>query len=293
MRAAFAVAIAALLMIGHRHAVAPRGGEFSNPQSVTIRGYDRDAMEPFITRDGRYLLFNDSNAPGNDTNLQYAERIDDLTFQYRGQIASINSTALDGVATADTSGTMYFVSTRSYAQTQSTIYRAAFDNGTAREVALVQGLAKPGVVTFDVDVTPDGDSLYLSDGIFNGGDVPQAADLVMATRDVSGGFRRTDSTVFANINTPSLEYAACVSADQLELLFTRLDGDEPAIYRSTRSTRSEAWRAPARIAAITGFVEAPALSPDGRVLYYHARRGGRFVIERVVRSERCDGCDNR
>jgi len=44
-------------------------------------------MEPFITRDGRYLLFNNSNDPLVDTNLHYAERIDDLTFAYRGEIA--------------------------------------------------------------------------------------------------------------------------------------------------------------------------------------------------------------
>jgi hypothetical protein len=83
-----------------RRAVSPggSGADFSNPVSVTIRGYDSDAMEPFITRDGRYLLFNDSNAPGRDTNLHYAERIDDVTFEYRGQIDGINSTALDGVA---------------------------------------------------------------------------------------------------------------------------------------------------------------------------------------------------
>src|SRR6266851_448243 len=108
-----------------RRAVSPggSGADFSSPESVTIRGYDSDAMEPFITRDGRYLLFNDSNAPGRDTNLHYAERIDDVTFEYRGQIDGINSGALDGVATVDASNTIYFVSTRSYSQTLSTIYR--------------------------------------------------------------------------------------------------------------------------------------------------------------------------
>jgi WD40 repeat protein len=271
-------------LIGHRHAVAPAAGEFSNPQSVTIRGYDSDAMEPFITRDGRYLLFNDSNAPGNDTNLQYAERVDDVTFDYRGPIANINSTALDGVATLDTTNTMYFVSTRSYAQTQSTIYRAVFENGDARNVALVDGISKPGVITFDVEVTADGDTLYLSDGVFNGGAVPSAADLAIAQRDSSGAFKRVPASIFANINTSALEYAACLSSDQLELFFTRLDGAQPAIYRSTRSDRNAAWGTPHPVTAITGFVEAPAFSPDGRLLYYHARRGSRFVIERVERS---------
>src|ERR671926_14237 len=34
---------------------------FGTPQRVTIRGYDGEAMEPFITRDGRYLFFNNRN----------------------------------------------------------------------------------------------------------------------------------------------------------------------------------------------------------------------------------------
>jgi len=40
----------------------PQAGDeyrgFGAPQRVTIRGYDGHAMEPFLTRDGRYLMFN-------------------------------------------------------------------------------------------------------------------------------------------------------------------------------------------------------------------------------------------
>ncbi len=57
---------------------------FANPQRVTIQGYNDHAMEPFITRDGRYLLFNNLNQPSVNTNLHYAERIDDVTFEYMG-----------------------------------------------------------------------------------------------------------------------------------------------------------------------------------------------------------------
>ncbi|MGZ7079299.1 MAG: hypothetical protein ACXVJT_07810 [Thermoanaerobaculia bacterium] len=269
-----------------RRAVSPggAGSEFSHPEPVTIQGYTSDAMEPFITRDGRYLLFNDSNAPGRDTNLHYAERIDDTTFVYRGEIDGVNSTALDGVATVDGSGTMYFVSTRSYAETLSSIYRASFQAGTVHDVALVSGLSKNifGAITFDVEVSADGGALYLSDGVFTGGSVPVSADLAAAVRE-NGEFKRLSSDLFANVNTDALEYAACLSANQLELFFTRLIGAETAIYRSVRSDPTQPWAPPQRISAITGFVEAPALSPDGRSLYYHALRGARFVIERVSR----------
>ena len=98
---------------------------FGNPERVTIRGYSDHAMEPFITRDGRYLFFNNSNDPSVNTNLRCAERIDDLTFEYKGEVAGVNTKALEGVPTMDKNG-FYFVSTRSYKETLSTIYQGRF-----------------------------------------------------------------------------------------------------------------------------------------------------------------------
>ncbi|NJN64367.1 MAG: hypothetical protein HC882_05415 [Acidobacteria bacterium] len=60
---------------------------FGAVERVTILGYDGDAMEPFITRDGRFLLFNNRNDPKIDTKLLVAERRDDVTFVYRGELA--------------------------------------------------------------------------------------------------------------------------------------------------------------------------------------------------------------
>ena len=92
------------------------------------------------------------------------------------------------------------------------------------------------------------------------------------------------------MNTAALEYAPSVSADLLELFFTRagsLGGPAaPGIYRSQRRSRDEPFGVPQRIAAITGFVEAPSLSGDGRSLYYHRLEDNRFVIYRVSRNSR-------
>jgi hypothetical protein len=41
-------------------------------------------MEPFVSRDGKFLLFNNSNDPGNDTNLHFARGVDDLHWTYGG-----------------------------------------------------------------------------------------------------------------------------------------------------------------------------------------------------------------
>jgi hypothetical protein len=44
------------------------------PEDVSIAGYDGEAMEPFFTGDGCYLLFNNGNEPPANTNLHWAER---------------------------------------------------------------------------------------------------------------------------------------------------------------------------------------------------------------------------
>jgi hypothetical protein len=67
----------------------PEYNAFGNPLRITIQGYSGQAMEPFITRDGQYLFFNNSNDPSVDTNLHYAGRINDVTFEYKGEIKAI------------------------------------------------------------------------------------------------------------------------------------------------------------------------------------------------------------
>ena len=268
------------------HPSVPAYDGFANSQRVTIRGYSSDAMEPFITHDGRYLLFNNSNDPSVNTNLHYAERIDDLTFQYQGEISGANSASLDAVATMDGTGNLYFISTRSYATTLSTVYRARFSNGTVSGVELLEGISEkqPGRVTFDVEVSPDGSTLYLSDGTFRGRPVPASADLAIAERQGTQ-FRRSERSgaILRNINSTALEYAASISSNGLELFFTRIQKNQPTIYRATRSNVDAPFDPPARITAIDGFAEAPSLSPDERSLYYHKREGRQFVIARVTR----------
>lgn len=260
---------------------------FGNPERITIRGYSDHAMEPFITRDGRYLFFNNSNDPSVNTNLRYAERINDLTFEYKGEIAGVNTKSLEGVPTMDKSGAIYFVSTRSYKETLSTIYQGRFSGGAVTGVKIAEGISEkaPGRVNFDVEVSADGRTLYFVDGVFSGKPVPDSADIAIAVRG-GAGFRRLSESaeLLKNVNTDALEYAACISPDELELFFTRVGKNGPAIYRSTRKSVMQPFDPPVRAAAIKGFVEAPTLSPDGRSLYYHLKEGERFVIYRVTRS---------
>lgn len=261
---------------------------FDNPERVTIRGYSGDAMEPFITRDGRYLLFNNLNQPPVNTNLHYAERIDDLTFQYKGEIEGVNTPAVEGVPTMDRDNVLYFVSPRSYGETRSTIYRGKFDAGKVAAVDLVPGVSRnqPGIVNFDVEVSPDGNTLYFVDSRFAKGG-PQTADIVIAQRRGAAFERLADSdAILRNVNTDALEYAPCISSDGLTLFFTRAAkgmAGGVAVYLAQRESVGAAFTKPQRLVAIEGFVEGPALSPDEKSVYYHRKDGNRFNIYRVSR----------
>lgn len=263
----------------------PDPAAFSNPQPVTILGYSGHAMEPFVSRDGRYVFFNNLNDPSVDTNLHWAERIDAVTFQYRGELAGANTSALEGVPSMDQSSVFYFISTRSYAQSASTVYRGSFMAQTLSGVELVPGVSRSiqGQVNFDAEISPDGNTLYFVDSEF-GASGPRTADIVLAERQGSAFVRPTTAAlIMQQINTDALEYAPTISASGLELLFTRLEGSTPAIWFANRESIAAQFNPPTKLQAITGFVEAPCLSLDGKSLYYHRRDDGLFKIYRATR----------
>lgn len=286
------VAVALLACCGAAGASTYRA--FGDPQAVTIEGYSGSAMEPFITRDGNYLLFNTSNVAPSIPSLQFATRINAHTFEYQGPILGegVNvPEALSGTPTMDDAGELYFISTRSYAQTLSTVYAGQFSAGLVSGVGLVPGVSgvTPGQVDFDVEVGADGETLYVSVGHFEAdGAGPTHASLEMF-RKVDGGFvEAADSAkLLHKVNSAGqLDYAASISANELELFFTRASpsiGQLPEIYRAARSNRSRPFGHVQRVAAITGFAEAPSIGADGTTLYYHELVGSTFEIESVTR----------
>ena len=89
-------------------------GIFGNPREVEIVGYSGHSMEPFISRDGKYLFFNNKNDPKTNTDLYYAVRVADDKFRFGGEIEGVNTPALEGVPSMDRNGIFYFISLRSY-----------------------------------------------------------------------------------------------------------------------------------------------------------------------------------
>jgi len=262
---------------------------FTNPRPVALVGYAGVAMEPALSPDGQTLLFNDSNAPGADTNLHWAARVDDLTFDYRGPVTAANSNVLDGVPSLDAGGNLYFISLRAYSSTHlSTVHRARFAAGTVTGVEEVPGLESQGVnwVVFDAFISSDGTQLWFAEGYFGSG-VLAAAHLGLAVRQPSGAFLRADgSELFKAVNLAGAQYAPAVSADGLELYFTRLTGTgtTTTIFASRRPNTASPWGAAAPIEALVGgVIEAAAPSADGKALYYHRWTGAGFELARVTR----------
>lgn len=267
-------------------------GAFAHPEPVVVRGYDDHLMEPFLSRDGRWLFFNNRNEPPEKTDLHYAKRVNDLLFDYRGPVAGANSPALDGVPSMDRDGRFYFVSTRDYSRNFETLWRGRWADGKVTGVAPVPGISRHQArwVNFDAEISADGQTLYYVDGMLSWPlpGPPKVAKLAMARRQGETFVPLPQSAAWlAEVNTSALEYAPAISADELELFFTRLSQTEhgPAlgIYRAARARIDAPFGTPERVTAIEGFVEAPTISPDGRSLYYHAKIEGRLVLRRVTR----------
>jgi hypothetical protein len=263
--------------------------QFDNPKKVVITGYTGDIMEPFISRNGHYLFFNNLNEPSVNTNIFYAERINDTIFQFKGEVQEVNSAALDGVASMDNNSNFYFVSTRSYAQTFSVIYHGNFDNGNVTAVDTVPGISRhePGIVNFDVEVSADGNTLYFVDGFLSASGQPQAADLVIAARN-STGFQRMGNSdeILHAVNTNQLEYAAGISGDELTLFFTRVpsvtSGAVPRIFYATRENKNAPFNKPNELVQAPGFVEAATFSGDS-LIYYHKKGNAGFELYSIKR----------
>ncbi len=279
-----------LRCINANHPVAVNS-EFSNPVKVIINGYSGHAMEPSIARDGSYLFFNSLN-DGQDTSLYYATRTDDVTFTSNGKINGVNGTPphLDAVASMDLGNHFYFISVRNYPADYLNLFTGDFSSGSVSGLYAQTGnfyIESPGWIIMDVEISPDGNDLYFVNAHFSGGSVPDRSDIGVA--HLSGGSFIVDANstgIMVNVNTGDcLEYAPSISSDGLELFFTRLNlcTVNSEILVAKRGTTTSSFGNPERIGAITGFVEAPSLTIDGKTLYYHMNDNGMYTIYKASR----------
>lgn len=267
-------------------AAEPDSDLFQEPHIVEISGYDGNAMEPFISPDGKTLYFNNENDASVNTELFEAERTGKNSFRFKGPVAGVNSDKLEAVASVDNDGNLYFTSLRSYEDDLKSLYRRGAD-GTVSALGGDITPKRKGSIDMDASISPDGKTLYISRAKFGFlNPVPKRSDLLFATRDAKGDFNvdANSAAMLAAVNTGALEYAPAVSANGLELYFTRADEQGPRIMVATRADTASAFGTPARLSALTGFVEAPSVAPDGHEMFFHRKEGPRFLIYRAERT---------
>ncbi len=266
---------------------------YGGPEVVAIDGYSGTAMEPFLSPDGRYLFFNNSNEATVNTNLHFAERTGKLSFHYLGELPGVNSNVLDAVASLDSLGHFYFTTVRDYDRTLNSLYTGDFDGSAVTNLHPVPGdinPKSPGTINMDAGISPDGQTLYISRSVFvPGASAPVKSELLVARlKDGNFTIDPDSAATMANINTSALQYAPCISADGLELYFTRArlvsTGALLQIMVATRGSVNDPFGKPRVLSALTGFIEAPTISMDKEEMFFHKLVGGKFAIFRAARN---------
>ncbi|MBP6011463.1 MAG: hypothetical protein KBA31_04475 [Alphaproteobacteria bacterium] len=282
------ILLIAATLVGVASTVAELNAAPAAPEPIAIAGYGGEAMEPFVSRDGRVLFFNTRNDPGADTNIHFATTTG-TGFTYRGMLSGTVSNDLDAVPTMSAGGRFCFISPRAYRATLVSVFCGAFDGTKVAKVEPQRGLAaaRLGRLIFDVELSTDGNTMLFAEGTFSGGAVPDEADIYIATLTPKG-FRRSPESarILAAVNTGALEFAPALAADGRELWFTRITGiwpfKSPTIFRATRTSIDQPFGKPEHVDAIEGFVEAPTFAPNGAI-YFHKRSDDRYQLWRLTR----------
>ena len=263
---------------------------------VTITGLSFDAMEPFLSSNGTYLFFNNLN-DGINTKLYYATRVNDSTFNYEGELIGTNQTTtphLDAVADMDSNGNFYWTSTRNYPTELNNLFHGAFNSGNVNDIQRVEGdfnMNMPGWLVMDHGISLDGQFLYFNNARFDDANClgPCETTLGIAEKVNATTFNTlpNSSSILQNINDSNyIYYAPCISSDNLELYYTRyLKGDitanttfEICVAIRTNSTTELSTPKVLFSETIANLIEAPTLTVDKNIMYYHQKTSNSHKI---------------
>lgn len=269
---------------------------FGSEIDVTINGLSFDAMEPFISADGNYLFFNNLN-DGVDTKLFYANKVNDSTFTLVGELNGTNQITpphLDAVADLDSEGNFYWTSTRNYPTDLDNLFHGTFNIGNVTDISRVHGdfnMNIPGWLIMDHGISLDGQFLYFNNARFDDTNCQGVCEtnlgLAQKVNDSTFNTLSNSASILQNINdTNYIYYAPCISSDNLELYYTRyLKG---AISTTTlfeicvavRNVSEDTFSVPKVLfsEAISDLIEAPTLTTDKQIIYYHRKVVGSHKI---------------
>jgi len=262
---------------------------------VTISGLATNSMEPFISPDGSYLFFNNLN-DGINTRLYYAERVNDSTFTFIGELNGTNqenNPQLNAVASLDTTNNFYWVSLRDYPLEFDNLFHGEYENGNVTNIGRLHGdfyIYNPGWILMDHGISYDGQLLYFNNARFEDCPGPCETRIGVAQKENDSTFTMltNSSEILATVNKPNYKnYAPAITSDELELYYTRfLKGPITAnsiaeICVVVRNSPTDTFSAPEVLFSeliVTDFVEAPTLTTDKQIMYYHKKVNGLHKI---------------
>lgn len=256
---------------------------------VTINGLSFDAMEPFISPSGNVLFFNSLN-DGIETKLYYATKVNDSTFTFVGELSGANQTSspqLDAVADMDVHGNFYWTSTRDYPSELNNLFRGVFEAGSISDIGRVQGDFNkniPGWLVMDHGISLNGQFLYFNNARFDDTSCqgPCETTLGIAEKVNATTFNTLSNSteILQNINDPAyIYYAPCISSDDLELYYTRYKKEQITVNTTfeicvaVRDDAGAEFLIPRVLFSetIANLVEAPTLTADKNIMYYHQK----------------------
>jgi len=266
--------------------------DWGNVLQVALAGYsygNGQAMEPFISRDGKWFFFNSRNV-GDNTSLQYGAIKSPYQVNF---IATIGGEAngpiphLDAVPAMTDSYDFFWVSTRNYPQDYENLQHGIFDPvlGTIPKAEPVHGdfyIRESGWIVMDQEINRDGSILFYVNALFSNppGDMPLFSNISLALRNPDGSFSQHPNAIdiMKTVNLVNgaqyLRYGpSSTGTDGLKLYFT-VRVNEPvlsALYVANRNSPDEPFGTPQRITLNSGNgaePEAPTLSADGNLMMY-------------------------
>lgn len=279
------------LMLCSPEIIAQAYPVFGGEKKVAINGLNFDAMEPFISDDGNTLFFNSLNSGGN-TNLYYAQRVNDTVFNFGGLVGGTYDASadhLDAVASMDSAGRFFWVSLRGYPGNMANLHTGKFSNGSVSDIKRVYGdfniytINYPlGWLIMDAGITYTGNLLLFCNALFDFSNtscvgVPCQARIGLAGKVNDTTFNRLPDSdaLLANVNdTAFLTYAPQLSRDGRELYFTRLlkNTYNTEVCVAVRNSPADVFSVPLVIHAKNGFVpEAATITDNQQKLYYHQK----------------------
>jgi len=258
--------------------------EWSPPTSLgpTINSTDED-RHPYLSADGLTLLF-DSNRPGGqgDFDIWESHRTSpDAPWQSPVNLGpNINRDKRDeSPSLCDGDLTLFYSGTGhdgAIASAQSIVYASRKDKNSRWDAAEALGQAINGSGSnMNPKVSFDGMTLvYGSSGGFSMG----AVDLWFSKRTTLNERFVTSYNFKAPISSSGDERDACLSSDGRVLIFASTRGSGPEnLWMAVRFSVSDSWSEPVEFAAPLNTPQqemGPALSFDGRTLYFNSNRDG-------------------